>query len=325
MVSIYKDKSIFSLVLLIVIAGLLFAPAMIGTTQLLVNSRQGFLYYLLRGLVPLQGGIAVFSFLLLKIITALFINFIANELKLFPKTGFIPALSFLILSAMLPSWMQIMPALIGCMLLAINFYAGVKLYNAVRPQAAIFNLGLITGLNVLLYYAMLPTLLITLYALSVTRPFKLSEWFLLLTGILTPLYFLAGYLFLSGQIELLNEWKSIFTIAPIIDKDIRTTAIALGTAGLFILYGFILAEQSGHQYSIMARKAKAILQVSFVAFIPIVFFIRGSYPDAIVLLAVPGSLLLSYTFLHIKNRYVTAIIFWILTGLTLYMHWGFGK
>lgn len=307
------------------ITGVLFAPVTFHTSHLNVNSSQGFIYYLLQSLTPLQNGIAVSSFFILKILTALFINFLATAFKLYPRTGFIPALSYLLLSALLPDWMVFTPAIISCMLQAVIYYSAVNLYNAVRPQASIYNLGLITGLSVLLYYPLLPAVLVSCYALSITRPFKLAEWFLLFTGLLTPLYFLAGYLFLSDQMDLLYAWFSIFTVSPIIDKEIKITALVLGTAGLFILYGFILAEQSGQQYSIQARKAKAILQVSFIAFIPVVFFIKNSYPDAIILLTVPGALLLSYTFLYIKNNYITAIIFWILTGLTLYINWGFGK
>lgn len=314
-----------TILLLLVITGVLFAPAAIHTPQLIVNSSQGFIYYLLQGLIPIEKGIAVSSFFILKILSALFINFIATTFKLYPRTGFIPAISFIILSAMFPEWLVLSPSTISCMLLAIIYYSAVNLYNAARPQAAIYNLGLITGLSILLYYPMLPALLVACYALSVTRPFKLAEWFLLFTGLLTPLYFLTGYLFLSDQMDLLYGWVSIFTISPVIDKELKTTALLLGTAGLFILYGFILAEQSGQQYSIQARKAKSILQVSFIAFTPVVFFINNSYPDAILLLTIPGAMLLSYTFLFLKNNYLTAIIFWILTGLTLYINWGFGK
>ena len=221
--------------------------------------------------------------------------------------------------------MQLSPAFYACILLSLIYYSSVRLYNALKPQSAIYNLGLITGSSILLYYPMLPTILVAFYALSVTRPFKMSEWFLLLMGLLTPLYFLLGYLFLTDQLALVHNWYTIFTIAPVLDKEIQTTAIGLSVAAIFIVYGLILAEQTSAQYSILSRKAKAILYISFLAFMPVVFFIKDSYPHAILLLTVPGSILLSYCFLQIKNRYITALIFWILVGLTIYIHWGFGK
>lgn len=325
MVSFFREKSIFSFLLLLVLVGVLYASVIYDAPHLVVNPTNGFIFYVLGGLSDMPEGFAIFSFLIIKLLTALIINYVAADLKLFPKTAFIPALSFLLLSAILPGWMQLSPAFFSCILIVGIYYASVRLYNASKPQAAIYNLGLITGSSILLYYPMLPAILISFYALSVTRPFKLSEWFLQLMGLFTPLYFLLGYLFLTNQLELVQNWSSIFTIAPVLDKEIQTTAIAISIAGIITFYGFILSEQTSAQYSILSRKAKAILNISFLAYTPIVFFIKSSYPDALLLLTVPGSFFLSYCFLQIKNRYITTLIFWILVGLTIYVHWGFGK
>ncbi len=325
MVSFYREKSIFSFLLLFLAIGVLFAPVIYDAPQVLVNPTDGFIWYILNGLSDMPTGFATFCFLVIKLLTALFINYIAADFKLYAKTGFIPALSFLLLSAILPGWMHLTPAFFACILLALIYYFSVRLYNATKPQAAIYNLGLITGSSILLYNPMLPAILISFYALAVTRPFKLSEWFLLLMGILTPIYFLLGYLFLSDQLELVQNWHTIFTIAPVLDKEMQTTLIGLSVAGVFIAYGFILAEQTSAQYSILSRKAKTILNICFLACTPIVFFIKSSYPHAIILLTVPGAFLLSFCFLQIKNRYVSALIFWIFVGLTIYIHWGFGK
>ena len=49
------------------------------------------------------------------------------------------------------------------------------------------------------------------FALGTLRPFRINEWITLLFGIITPFYFLAGWLFLNDKFDLVvNPVKNVY-------------------------------------------------------------------------------------------------------------------
>lgn len=321
MVSFFKEKSPISIFLLIVLIIALHAHSAAVPVNVIVQQGDGYLYYLL---APFKNVPQALSFLygIILFVTALLVNFVFNQVRLFTKSGYTGALAFVLLSALLPEWNNIFTALIIQIPLIWIFYFTSRIYNAPQARSLIFNTGFLAGATMLLYYAAFPLVVILFISLAIMRPFRINEWFVLLLGIITPIYFMAGYLFLNDN--LLTECRMIadnFMLHPIVPADIIRTSITLGVAGLFILYGLLSVNNTGGQAALQVRKSWAVLFWILFFFIPVSFLIKDSWPYALMLLIIPASAYISHIFISAKLKIVPLLIFWILVSLTIYNNW----
>jgi hypothetical protein len=188
---------------------------------------------------------------------ALQLNFMLNSLHLLPKPVYTPALAFILLTGLLPSLNVITPALFACNFFIWILYRACKLYAAPHPKTAIYNFGLLNGLCVILFYPALPFVIIALFALMIMRSFKPTEWFVLLFGIITPAYFLGGYLFLTGQLDLLPQPQQVFALIQLPVQPLLII-ISLCVAVLATIWGFFSVQHSGGNALIQVRKSWSV-------------------------------------------------------------------
>ena len=321
MVSIFKDKSPVSVFLLIILIAALHAHSLIHPVDVNVKQTDGYLYYVL---APLKNASQALPFLygFIILITALQLNFVCNQLRLFSKTGYTTALTFVLLTALLPEWNNIFTPLIMQIPLIWIFYFACRIYNAPNAKQLIFNTGFLAGITILLYHASFPIIIILFIALAIMRPFRINEWFILFLGIITPIYFAAGYLFLNDNLMAQAIYFiQDFQLHKIIPADIISTTITLCITGSFILYGLIAIGNAGGQAALQVRKSWTVLFWMLLLFIPINFFVKDSWPYTLCLLMIPATAYISHIFISSKLKIIPIIIFWALTGLTIYNNW----
>ena len=53
----------------------------------------------------------------------------------------------------------------------------------------IFNIGLLSGLSILIFFPTFLFVFVVLFGLLIFRPFRIQEWFIVILGIITPFYF----------------------------------------------------------------------------------------------------------------------------------------
>jgi hypothetical protein len=110
---------------------------------------------------------------------------------------------------------------------------------------------------VILFYPALPFVIIALFALMIMRSFKPTEWFVLLFGIITPAYFLGGYLFLTGQLDLLPQPQQVFALIQLPVQPLLII-ISLCVAVLATIWGFFSVQHSGGNALIQVRKSWSV-------------------------------------------------------------------
>ena len=238
---------------------------------------------------------------------------------MFPRPSFTPALAFVLFSALLPAFNDISSALFACNFVIWILYQACKLYAAPNAKTSIFNLGLLAGLSVVLYYPSLPLVFIVIVALAIIRPFNLNEWFVLFFGIITPAYFLIVYLFLTDKFSLLPLPKEVFDLLklPLQPSFIITSLVV---TALTIIWGLFSVKNSRGKVLIQVRKSWSVFFASLLLFIPVVFFMNGAYPSALLLVAVPAAGYTGFAFASNRNI-VPVVFFWVLAGLAVYNNW----
>ena len=319
MVSFFKDKSAVAVFWLIIICFGLHVYSLVHPPEIIIKPADGFFYYILKPLLNADAYIASLLYVLIIFLLALQLNFMLNVLRMQQKPSYTPALAFILFTALMPQFNVITPALFACNLFIWILFNASRLYAAPNPKTAIYNFGLLTGLCVILYYPSLPLILIAFIALALIRSFNFTEWFVLIFGLITPAYFLGGYLFLTDQFNLLPKPQQLFGIIhlPLQPPFIIT---ALSVAALSTIWGIFSVQGSGKNVLIQVRKSWSVFLISLIFLAPVFFFMQGAFPLALFLIMVPAACYTGFAFSN-NRTILPAIFFWLLVGLSIYNTW----
>lgn len=319
MVSFFRDKSPAAVFWLLIICFALHIPTLLTPPQIVAAPADGFFYYLLQPLKHASPYFASLLFVGMIYLLALQVNFMLNALHMLPRPAYTPALAFILFTALLPSLNVITPALFACNFFIWILYKACKLYAAPKPKTAIYNFGLLTGLCVLLYFPALPLVLIALLALGIMRAFNPNDWFVLFFGIITPAYFAGAYLFLTDQLHLLPQPEAVFALIQLPVQPVPVI-ISLGIVAFSAAWGILSVQNSGGNVLIQVRKSWTVFFVALLFTIPALFFIKGAFPAALLLAAVPAASYAGFAF-AVKRNILPVIFFWIILGLAIYSNW----
>ncbi len=321
MVSFFKEKSTASVFGLIIVSAGARAFFWIHPPQFAVYPVDGFIYYLLSPFLMLPALLIPFLYHLIVLVQALRLNYALNQVRMYPKAASTAALAYILLTALLPDWNNISAALLVNTVVIWLLYKLTKLYNTQQAKTLLFNIGIITGSMVLLYFPTAPLILVAFFALGIFRPFRLNEWLVLLIGLLTPFYFMAGWLFLTDNLDLVLQQLQIFQPHIITVANLPLTAITFAVAGLATVAGVFMWQSNSGRMVIQVRKSWSVFFVSMLLIIPVIFLVKQNWQNVIMLTTVPGAAFVSNIFLYPKKNLIPAIIFWALIGVIIYNNW----
>ncbi len=321
MVSLFKEKSAASVFWLILISLGLHIQFIYHSPVIIASANDGLLYGALNSLKELPGILLAVLYQVIVLLQAFILNYILNEARMFAKPAYTTALAYILLTAMLPEWNNISEALVANFIVIAIVYQVTILYNNEKPKTATYNMGLLAGLGMLIYYPLLSLLLIVFFALLSLRPFKINELFILTLGIITPLYFFSAYLFLSDRLNEIFLIKDIFQWHFIQQENMLSAIITFSICGLVILYGIYVWQISNSRLIIQVRRNWLILFLMLLLFLPCLFLIKISWLYALLVLAVPAAAFASYGFIHPQRNILPAIFFWLLVAIIFYNNW----
>ena len=212
MIRFFSGNNPLNVVILFFIGLLIKLPYFITPVIPQTNVTDGFLYIeLLKALqtsgVALPIIYPVISFVLL-FTQAITFNGLVNDQKLFSSPNYLLALSYLVVTSVVPEWNVLSPALIINTILVWAWPRMVGLYNHPKPKTVLFNIGFGFGICSFFYFPSAYLLLLLIVALILFRPFYLTEWLVAILGILTPFYFLLVYFFVW------DHWHMVEAVIP---------------------------------------------------------------------------------------------------------------
>lgn len=283
-------------------------------------------HYLYKGLLaflaPLHLSNMVYSilaFLLLYIQASLF-NRICNLQKLLPRPNYLPAMSYILITSLLPEWSLFSaPLLINSLLIWI-FYRMMLLYNSSKAASAIYNIALMTGLLTLFYQPALLFVLVMWLSLFIMRPFIIREWLIAVLGVTTPYYFFFIYLYLTGQ----WSWKRLtpelhFSIPGMPANVFITISISLLVL-LFMIGGFYI-QNNLNKMLIQVRKNWSLLLLLLIVSTFITLINGGAQPINWVLCMVPLAAFHAAAYFYPSSKTFPLVLHWNLFAFALYMNY----
>lgn len=258
-----------------------------------------------------------FGFLqfLLLCVLALYINFLVQRLKLFPRNNYLPGMLFLLITSLFPQWFAF-SSIVIVMLLMVSICDKLSvLHTTNRPKSLIFNLGFVVGLGSLIYSPFLIYFAVILFGINTSRAFRLHEWIIALLGLLAPYYFLASWLFLSDQLSR-NFFHLPDFFLPYIPHSI-VSIISFTILLLIFALGLFFAQANTRRQIKQVRHNWQFVYYFLIAGIFSLFLNSNSDFSVFLVLAFPLAVIGAATFFYSKKKIIPLLLHWALFLLAI--------
>lgn len=325
MIATFKQKNPSNAFILLLYGLVIKFPMFLNPSAPQLNSGDNILYNgVLNFMEPLteRASIvyALIAFLLL-FVQATLLNRIVNSLKLFPQQNYLTGMAYLLITSMMLDWSGLSAPLIVNLLLIWIWYQLIRLQNANNPKAAIFNVAMLVGVLPLIYAPAIVYILLLLLALIVIRPFRLTEIFVALLGVLAPYYFFFVLLFLTDQ------W-GIEKVVPQFDFFMPKLPTSLWLSGglVLLLLPFVLGgyyvQDNLNKMLIQVRKSWSILLLILLVSLTIILTNPdGSYASWMVTV-VPLAVFHAATYFYFTVRWPAVLLHWISFTFVILLNYG---
>ncbi len=315
MVRFFSGNNPLNVIILFFLGILIKLPYFISPVIPQPGETDGFLYIeLLKALQ--QTGAAfpvvypILAYLLL-FTQAITFNGLINDQKLFSSPNYLLALSYIVITSIVPEWNVLSPVLIINSILVWAWPRMVGLYNHPSPKTVLFNIGFGFGVTSFFYFPSVYLLLLLIVALILFRPFYIAEWLVAILGILTPFYFLLVYFFVW------DHWEMAGSLIP--KQSLRLPAVVFdwkfwvefSLVFLPLLIGVLMSLRFNARMLVQVRKSwnYMFFYLIIALFIPFI----NSYAGLThwVLAVVPVSLFHAAFYFHPKKKKFPELFFWM--------------
>lgn len=249
---------------------------------------------------------------LLLFVQALGINNFVNKQRLLQKQGFIPAMAYLLITSFFNEWNSLSSVLIVNTIVVLVLNQLMNLAEARSARSSLLNIGILLGAGSFIYFPSLAFGLLVFLALTLTRKFSLNEWLMVLLGIFTPIYFLAGWLFLT------DKWKGyrfpgVELHTPQLSHS-PTVMAGIVLLGLLFILGIYLVQKNFLRLLVQTRKSWNVIYLYLLVAIFIPFINTGKSFTYWLLAAVPLAVIISGCFVFFEKKWVPVIIHWMMVA-----------
>ena len=321
MIAIFKQKSPGNVAILLIFGWLLKMPLFLYPKNIAPAPTDGKLYQWLVSLLPANNAIlcSAIAFVLLYL-QALMINYLVNEYKMMPRSNYLPAMAFLLITSLLPEWNFLSSPMLANTFIIWMFIHLFRLYSAANAKAQVYNIGLIAGIASYIYFPSAAFVVCILLGLMILKSFRLNEIFLFIAGIITLYYFHIAYLFLNGQLHSANFFPGISVKAPVIKSSIWLAASILLLTIPFLLGGYYVQTHLGKML-IQVRKNWSILLLYLLLAFFVPFIDSNQSFQTWILITAPFAAFHACAYFYPAKRWLPLLLFFIAVGFILYQQY----
>lgn len=324
MLKLFRNSSPFSVIILLLLTiGIKFRA--LTHPQLPEAAEAAFLWkWILQFLSEIWGHSAT-AFTLVALITVLLqgllLNRIADFGRLYHQSSLLPAVSYIILTGIIPEFNYFSAALIANWFVIIALYQVLSAQGREEVRRQLFNAGFVLALAALIYFPYAVLLLGIIIALAILTPMKASGWMITLLGFITPFYFLAGILFLTDQWSVLPAWPVGCLNYPLVFHNLSPVLLAVA---LLLVWGVIaLLSLRGYMQKMIVSIRSAWWAIFIMAFCAAAATIWAFGNDITAWMAflVFASLIFANPFFETGRKWLTYILFYAIIVITLWLQW----
>ncbi len=322
-VKLFKNQSPINLVLLIILIIILRLPYFLNDQPIPVfNYSEPLSKFLFNKLSFLwvNKSINIIITSVIYLILAVWLNKIVSDFTLLFKNSFLPALLFIVITSLFPTFFTIDAAILVIFFQLLIFVKLFKLYKSNNALTIAFDVGMIVSIASLFYFPSIAWVLLLWMAMFIFRPFNWREFFTAFVGVLTPYLFVAFYYFWIDDFgAFMQIWQPIKNNAWQINVFPNSLDyLPLLPLVLILLVASNRLRENFYKNVVHVRKCQQLL-ITSIFVTGISFYIKPSFSiNHFILLAAPFSVFLSYYFLVAKKNWMSEGLFLLLILSILY-------
>lgn len=254
--------------------------------------------------------------------SALYANITLASRKMFSQRHLLAAICFILFTSLFPGINRFSAATLLLPFTIALFDQMARLYTTQHPRSILMNIGLILGLGYLLYHPFILLLPAAFFGLASMRPFRFSEWLLILLGALTPLYFVLSYQYLTDQWHPAQHLPNFSRIGSVNSVSGWYWSTAIVTLVIWLLVAFSGWQAQSRRMVIQGRKNWYVLMVMGLCCIPGFFWPEGNAYPMLTLMSFPAGCLLANAFTAEGKGISQLLFFWLLIIVIAIVSWG---
>jgi len=279
-----------------------------------------------RLLIPVDYEFALSPFInillagIIILIQALWFNRLVNSFNLMGRPSFLPALMYVVLTALFTPFLTLSSPLICNFLVIGMLYRLFATYKMADAKAVAFDLGMVVALGTMLYLPFIFMFLVIWAGLMVFRPFNWREWVAAIIGFATIFFFLAVIYYLTDRLPAFTQiWLPLATSFPTKIQPISLyNYLELIPVAIILLLCFLKVSQLFFRSYVQTRKSfQLLLVLTIIAGLS--FYIKKEFHlEHFLLCAVPLAVFFSYYFLYATSKWFYESLFVLLVVGIIY-------
>ncbi|MFN5704727.1 MAG: DUF6427 family protein [bacterium] len=317
LIRLFKTQEPFNLIILLILAFGIRLPYLLNSEPIPVfNYNEPFSSFLFNNFPDLWTN-KLFNTIFTTLIyfsIGIWLNKIINDYGLLFKNTLLPALVFIIITAIFPTFYTMDAAILIIFLQLLLFITVIKLFKTNQGAQKCFDAGVIVALASLFYFPAIAWIVLVWFSLIIFRPFVWREWVSSILGVLTLYIFLAFYYYWTNRWDdfllLWSPLKGSFWQINVFPR--RSDYLPLFPIVLILIIAFNKLFENFYKNVLLVRKVQQIMVIS-ILITAFSYYIKPSFKiNHFILLAAPMTLFLSYYFLVAKKMWVAEGLLWLM-------------
>ncbi len=300
MIRFFQSAYPSRLFVLFLLALVMWIPSLIYSSPV-INYGGNNIYHNLIQFLPVFWERKLVAFILF-FLSALVLNATGTKTGLTLKNSYLAAFIFILAASSAPFLTHATPFLLANLLFILFLKSVFKLQKTNEPVLAAFDAGLMLGIATLFFPPLLFLFVFIWFALIVYRISKWRPYVAALTGSLFPYFFLIVISFLlNNPTNLHNDFMSDISLHPgkMMFSSVNT-AILVGLISIAVLFSALQMYSSMGNKNIRTRQ-HILVSLWLLFFVSLFLFFFNKYPETIVILTGPASLMLAAYLSQLHN------------------------
>ncbi|MGI4749154.1 MAG: DUF6427 family protein [Janthinobacterium lividum] len=255
----------------------------------------------------------VFWAAIIVLAQAIWFNYIINDNNLLGKPSFLPALSYITVSALFTPFLIVSAPLICNFLLIWMLQKVLDLYKTEEATSTAYDLGLIVGLGTLIYFPFLSLFLAIWIGLLIFRTFNWHEWVSAIMGVSTIFFFLSVYYYCTNHTAAFHAFWLFFDAGfPQINYKLPYRFLVLVPLILIFVLALFRLQNNFLKSMVVVRKTFQTL-LFILLIIVLACCIKTDFNfNHFLLLAMPVAVFTAYYFLYASKKWVYESLYLLL-------------
>lgn len=315
MIGLFKQKTPGNIFVLFLFGILLKLPVFFHPQVPVYEPKDGPLFrgilHFLQGPGKVSPILYPFLAYLLLYTQAISLNKVINDNRMMQRQTFLPAMSYLLVTSLVPEWNYFSAPLLVNSILVFVLAGLFQTQNMQQAKGTIFNVGLGIGIASFIFFPTVVFMIWAIFGLMLMRPFRINEWLLCILGMTAPYYFYPVYLFLTDQFSLQK-------ILPYIDISLPRFRQSgwIAVSSLLLCVPFILGayyvQENLRRVLIQVRKGWSLILLYLLAAVLVPFLNTGQSFENWVIAAIPLAGFHACAYLYIPRKIIPFVVFWAL-------------